>query len=231
MRIPYPIGSFEQRGIVVLGNEQGSKDALCLGCDELLFAGHEEQKVYLQNCDHHLYFRAARPDLSDLHTVFKPRGRHLLYPRIEGAFGIDFSLLAVAAEDGAFDIQARSELQSDGIQNVFAFLILSSSCSDSSLSNQQTLLTGQNSIAKQQEESHKLGAELLHKVSAAQSELESFFVSSISLPLTRRTKCSSPSLACATTRFPRLGTSIGSSSFCNSNFRDLLRSSPSFLRF
>lgn len=107
----------------MLGNEQGSKDALCLGCDELLFAGHEEQKVYLQNCDHHLYFRAARPDLSDLHTVFKPRGRHLLYPRIEGAFGIDFSLLAVAAEDGAFDIQARSERRSYGIQNVFVFFL------------------------------------------------------------------------------------------------------------
>lgn len=170
------IGGSKQCGNIVLRNEQGTEDALCLGCDELLFARYKEQEVYLQNRNQNMYFRAPGSRSPDLHTVFKSRGHHLLYPRIEGAFLIDcFHFLALAAKDGPFSEQARGEHGGPGSQTVvFHHIILSSS--DSSLSNQQTLLSGQNTLAKQQEESQKLGAELLSKVSTTKSDLDAFFV-------------------------------------------------------
>ena len=80
------IGGSKQCGNIVLRNEQGTEDALCLGCDELLFARYKEQEVYLQNRNQNMYFRAPGSHSPDLHTVFESCGCHLLYSRIEGAF-------------------------------------------------------------------------------------------------------------------------------------------------
>lgn len=73
MCIFYFIGGAKQCGNIVLRKEQGTKDALCLGCDELLFARHKEQEVYLQYGNQNMYFRAPGPDSPDLHAVLQPR--------------------------------------------------------------------------------------------------------------------------------------------------------------
>lgn len=80
------IGGSKQCGNIVLRNEQGTEDALCLGCDELLFARYKEQEDYLQSGNQNMYFRAPGSHSPDLHTVLQSRRCYLLYSRIEGAF-------------------------------------------------------------------------------------------------------------------------------------------------
>ena len=214
------IGSSEQCRIVVLWNEQGAEDALCLECDELLFARHKEQKVYLQYCYKNVYFSATHSDLPDLYSIFKSCWRYLLYSRIKGDFVIH-SFIDSSGSKKWNTQPTNFEKTPKPWDPKCTYSVNRFSSSDSSLSNQQTLLSGQKSITKQQEESQKLGAELLQKVSTAQSEFESFFVCRPSfLSITQRPTCSNPSLACATTRSPRLGPSTVSSNFCKSSFRD-----------